>query len=157
MGYVHGPLYTLNGTAQKNLAATWYYDGVKGGKINKVNNNPGAFYLVIWAKPAGSTMRPVPMVFNSHLNASAIKDEIKWSVYPNPVKSNTQLQLQLLQSRHVKIEVYSQVGVLELSLDKHTLPAGFSNISLDLSSLNAGLHLLKLYADDKVYGKIIYK
>lgn len=152
MGYVHGPLYTTNGTVQKaNNAATWYYDGAKGGSIKKINGQPGAFYLVIWGKPAGSAMQPVPVPVVNEQPA------LKWNIYPNPVGSNTQIQMQLSESKKIRVEVFSQTGLPELAVDKHVLPAGENSFSLNLAALPKGVHLLRLYVGDKLYTKIIYR
>ena len=158
-GYAHGPLFTNAGTAQQiNNKSVWYYDGQKGGNVIKVNGQPAAFYVVVWGKPAGSAMQPVPFVTSSHFQANEQgKDELQWSIYPNHVSSNTKLQLTLAKPQKVKIEIYTQSGLREQTVDKHILPAGQNTISLNLSALQPGVHMLKLYAGDQVYHSIIYR
>lgn len=160
MGYTHGPLYTINGTAQKtNNAATWVYDGAKGGKISKVNGLPGAFYLVVWGRPAGSSMQPVPLASGSNLQPTGTKrdEDLQWTVFPNPVGSTTQLQISLPVSSTVAIDICSQTGLPEFSLKKQTLPAGKNTLQLNLSTLPRGVHMLKMTAGYKVYYKTIYR
>lgn len=154
LGYTHGPLYTTNGTSQKaNNASAWSYDGARTTRFNNVNGQPAAFYLVVWGKPRGSAMQPVPLFATKPMEL----EELKLSVYPNPVSANTQLQFILKENAKVRIEVYSQTGTREFATDKNILPAGNNNIPLNLSALPKGVHMLKLYAADKVYNKLIYR
>lgn len=154
MGYTHGPLYTTNGTSQKaNNASAWNYDGARTTRLNKVNGQPAAFYLIVWGRPKGSAMQPVPLFATQPIE----REELKLNVYPNPVSANTQLQFTLKENAKVRIEVYSPTGLREFANDKNMLLAGNNNIRLNLSALSKGVHMLKLYAAGKVYTKLIYR
>lgn len=158
-GYTHGPLYTIGGTAQSsNTALTWYYDGKKGGKVNKVNGQPGAFYLVVWGKPTGSAMQPVPVMVSNQTQAIAANaNAVKWSVYPNPVNSNSQLQLQLPAATKVQVEIYAANGNLVSRINKGILPAGNNHLALNMGNAASGVYLIKMMVGNTLYTKTIYK
>lgn len=158
--YTHGPLFTTGGTAQNsNSPLTWYYDGVKGGKVNNVNGGPGAFYLVLWGKPTGTNMQPVPLVtgISNAANSNVKTTGVQCSIYPNPVTTSAALQLQLTKASKVSVQVFSSAGILVQTTDKGLLPQGTSLITLNLSNLTKGIYHVKIIAGENVINKTISK
>ena len=158
--YSHGPLYTTNGTAQiqkTNSPSTWYFDGVTGLRKAKINGGPGALYLVVWGKPAGSNMQPIAFSKNISDVAGSNNSALKWSIYPNPVNSNTRLQLTLIKDMKIRVEIFDATGRIEKILDKGIQLTGTVNIDMNVAGLSSGVHIVKLIAGDKVYTKAIYK
>lgn len=158
--YTHGPLFTTGGTAQNsNSPLTWYYDGVKGGKVNKVTGQPGAFYLVLWGKPTGSNMLPVPLVtgISNAANGNVKTTGAQCNIYPNPATTSAALQLQLAKASKVSVQVFSSAGILVNTSDKGLLPQGTSMITLNLSKLAQGIYHVKIIAGETIINKIISK
>jgi len=158
--YTHGPLYTIGGSAQNtNSPLTWYYDGAKGGKVNKVNGQAGAAYLVLWGKPTGTNMQPVPLVTDiSNAAVSAPNaNTVQCSIYPNPVANNANLQLQLAKPAKVIVQVFSSTGILVQTIEKGLLHQGTSVIALNLSKLAQGIYNVKIFAGETIIIKTFSK
>lgn len=158
--YTHGPLFTTGGTGQNsNSPLTWYYDGVKGGKVNKVNGQPGAFYLVLWGKPTGINMQPVPLVTGiSNASTANVKTTgIQCNIFPNPVTDNATLQLQLAKASTVSIQVFSSAGVLVKTIENGFMQQGTLFIALNLSKLPKGVYHVKIVAGETIFTRTISK
>lgn len=153
--YTHGPLYTSGGTAA-NHSSTWYYDGVNGGKINKVNGIPGAFYLVVWGKPAGSAAAAMPLVASNATKSKKAVNITKWNVYPNPVNSNSCITVQIASATKIKVELYASTGQLVKVIDNGMVASGTFVIPLQLNSLAHGIYIMKLHAGNETSVKTIY-
>lgn len=79
------------------------------------------------------------------------------TVYPNPCRDRAQLAITLEESSDVSIQLYSANGQQISILDNVAYGAGQQVIDLNLASFNikAGLYIVKVVANDKVYTKSI--
>lgn len=73
------------------------------------------------------------------------------SVYPNPFTDQTSIKLSTTQSGHLQVRMYSVIGELVYENDHGTLPSGEHSISLNSNNINAGVYLLNIVIEDKVY------
>lgn len=79
------------------------------------------------------------------------KDAI--SVYPNPANDIVYINLKGITAENSSIELYSAVGELVVS---HNVNSASGNIAqLETADLNAGLYLVKVLAEGKVYTKSV--
>ncbi|MBA2249330.1 MAG: T9SS type A sorting domain-containing protein [Chitinophagaceae bacterium] len=80
-----------------------------------------------------------------------------WTIFGNPVLSNSWIQLQLAKTSNVVIQVLSVDGKVIKSIDKGTIPEGTYSIPLNLNNISSGIYIVKLVADNQIYSKEIIK
>ena len=71
-------------------------------------------------------------------------------IYPNPFQMETHISFDLTKESQVLIEMYSVTGVLIKTLENAKLHGGNHRLTLDASSLESGLYLLKISLPDEV-------
>jgi hypothetical protein len=65
---------------------------------------------------------------------------------PNPASVNTIATVQLIKPENTRLEMFSITGVRIISIDKGSLPAGTTPVTLDVSALSPGLYFCRLTA-----------
>lgn len=75
------------------------------------------------------------------------------SIYPNPSKGLSTLNIDLERTSEVNISIYNSLGELVISNKKHNLSVGKTSLNLDLSNLNNGIY----YANISINGKSVVK
>jgi hypothetical protein len=72
------------------------------------------------------------------------------SNYPNPFKTNTTIQFELLKPSDVTLKVYDYLGRELLTLVNEFADAGRHSVNFDASSFSSGVYLYRLHVDDSV-------
>jgi hypothetical protein len=70
--------------------------------------------------------------------------------YPNPFNPSTQIMFGLPTESRVKLELFNTLGELVMTVLDGTRAAGYHTVTVDASTLSAGLYLYRLTAGDKV-------
>ena len=68
------------------------------------------------------------------------------AVYPNPMKDASTIAVNLVSAQNVVISVYNMLGEKSATISAGMLSAGGHNISLDCSTMNAGVYFVKVDA-----------
>jgi len=124
--------------AKDSGAVTFYYAFNPGDSANFVNNAAGADIYV------GSTTI-APSVGSGVNN---ISDKISaLQIFPNPVNAAFNLSFNVKKAAEVSAMVYSLEGKLCKELFNEKLGSGSFNRSYDISTLPAGIYLVKLNID----------
>lgn len=84
-------------------------------------------------------------------------DITTWSVYPNPVNSNSQVQFNLTETAKVNVQVVAPDGRIVSNIEKGIMQAGSYTIPLNISQSAKGLYFVKLTIGDKTYTQTITK
>lgn len=84
-------------------------------------------------------------------------DVTTWSVYPNPVNSNSQVQFNLTETAKVNVKVVAPDGRIVTNIEKGVMQAGSYTIPLNISQSAKGLYFVKLTIGDKTYTQTITK
>ena len=71
-------------------------------------------------------------------------------VYPNPLRDQANIVINLKEAANVTISAFDLMGKQVLSQQEGTIAAGASTITLDASNLNSGIYLLKVEAGNSV-------
>ena len=72
----------------------------------------------------------------------SIKEELNWTMYPNPTKGYVQLDLSQLNISSVQVEVYDYTGKILKNLSVNT--KGSSKVDMDLQGLTSGVYFIKV-------------
>ncbi|MEO5644182.1 MAG: T9SS type A sorting domain-containing protein [Bacteroidia bacterium] len=107
-----------------------------------INNNNGD-RIVMNSKEASSVVGA-----NAVVNPTVSLGSV--SVYPNPFNTTTTVEMSLVSSDNVTIEMFDMTGKLVSSENKGTLAAGQHLISLDGSNLADGMYFVKITAGTSV-------
>lgn len=86
-----------------------------------------------------------------------LQNTAQWSVYPNPLSNNSWVQLNLVQSDKVVINVFNAQGRSVATINKGIMEAGSHTIPLNLNNLTKGVYFVKLTVGDKVYNQTVTK
>ena len=87
------------------------------------------------------------------IHTNSIITENTMSIYPNPANDNAYINLNLTDNSEVSIEIYNTVGQLVKTIDSNILQAGENYISVETSSMTAGMYIVKA----NIGGNIITK
>ena len=82
--------------------------------------------------------------------AEEMQKRMHLEIYPNPFQMETHISFDLTKESPVLIEMYSVTGVLIKTLENAKLHGGNHRLTLDASSLESGLYLLKISLPDEV-------
>ena len=69
-------------------------------------------------------------------------------VYPNPLTSDSHLELNLTESTEVNVFVYDVTGKVVANVYNGELPAGINKLKLDISNLEAGIYYTTIVSKD---------
>jgi hypothetical protein len=80
---------------------------VASGFLNPANNSNGPAFGLYVALATGGDLIPLPVVTNVDLINSAFEN---FNVYPNPVRDNLNISLNLNRSGNVSVEIFNILG-----------------------------------------------
>lgn len=86
-----------------------------------------------------------------------LSNDILFNIYPNPVKSEINLQFNLFESSSVSIEILDMQGKIVHNAQSSYYQEGTTTIELDLSDLSNGFYNLRLGINDTYYFKKFVK
>lgn len=158
--------YCVNGM---NMAApnTWgfittQYNDLTTNIINpwpRVDINPVAVKTVhVWnSEGAGKGVA----LFDAENLATVVKEAteilVSGEVYPNPTRDNINLSFELKSTQNVSLELYDALGNVVIRDDFSGLGAGKNYRTVNVSSLQDGVYILKLSSDKILFSKKIVK
>ena len=86
-----------------------------------------------------------------------IQNTFKWGIYPNPVVTDSWLQLQLAEKSKVSIQLVTANGSILQSVDKGLLQPGTYSVPLNLNNAAKGTYFARLIVNGKTYSQTIIK
>ena len=97
-------------------------------------------------------------VVNQFYSQSAVgvgetPDAASFSVHPNPAWQKTNISFSNAVKETVAVQVYNMQGAVVVSLPSKEYAAGIHDISLDCSTLNAGVYTIRLTAGSKAFNQ----
>lgn len=135
--YTFDQVYTLPGSYRLPNNAN---DRISLSFENSVENFNN-LYLVAWVENTSNNFVLNSGSFDGW--AVGIEDKLsigELTVSPNPASTVSRIDLNLIEASTVNIEVFNELGQVVLSKDAGTLPAGSSNVELNVSELAAGVY-----------------
>ena len=90
-----------------------------------------------------SRWRRVKPTWYSVCNEHKVTIESVGNIYPNPVTSNSRMEVSLKEPATVEFDIYNQVGQLVLTYGDN-LSAGTHSVAVNTSQLKPGLYLLRI-------------
>jgi hypothetical protein len=138
--------------------------------VNQSNfGEPGMPKIVMMA----GTSHQILFNENNGLNATSLSNAISaalaltalpqqdvvspFSIYPNPVKGQLNIEFNQANSGSVRIEITNMLGIPVLPQTTYQNEMGSSHITIDELSLANGFYLVKVYTNNQVFSsKIIY-
>jgi hypothetical protein len=94
----------------------------------------------LWVALADGTTFPLPL-FTS-INEKEFTGKL--NLYPNPTSTNINISLSIDEAQTVNVKVLNTLGQVVAGSNFGTLNSGDSTISLDASSLNAGMYIVNI-------------
>lgn len=94
---------------------------------------------------------------NLGIHTQAHENSIALKIYPNPVADVLKLQLDLLASAKVAVDLTDVTGKIVRQISEQTASAGISEISIDMNGLNAGVYVAVLKIDGASYPQKVVK
>jgi len=93
---------------------------------------------------SGEVVEPEGNVI-SVLNAAALPDNYAlYQNYPNPFNPTTNIQFDLKESGHVKIQVFNTLGQMVTTVVDRDMVAGRHDVTFDASSMASGLYMYSI-------------
>lgn len=86
--------------------------------------------------------------FGTPAGITVIKDNSALTVYPNPVLNTANISYNVKSSSNVTASVMDIAGRIIMTKDFGTSAVGTQTFSLDVSSLNSGVYMLEINADN---------
>jgi|GEM_PF-4127723 len=84
------------------------------------------------------------------VDASCLRQkELELSLYPNPVNQNVFIDFNLDEDTDMSFEILNSMDQIVKNIYEKRYEKGFQNISVDISSLSAGVYYLKTYSNMK--------
>jgi hypothetical protein len=83
-----------------------------------------------------------------------LKQEMNFSVFPNPAKDLVSISFENKQVGEVEMELFDLQGKLVQPVSKERYEAGLNQINMDLKGLQSGVYLLKVQTDN---GSFVHK
>ena len=84
-------------------------------------------------------------------------NDVSWNIYPNPVADNAWLQLQLVESASVSVQIISRDGKVLRNIDKGIMQPGSQTIPLNMNTLAKGSYFITLKIGETTYNKTVIK
>jgi len=130
------------GSVSFPTAGLWY-DYLNGGTFNanatpqSMTLQPGEYHVYL--------NRPVVSAVTTALpSLSAAGNKLLASVYPNPVKQKSLIELSLPENGNVRIDLLNLQGQKLMNIYTGFLTKGFHNIDLDKENLPAGVYMIRV-------------
>ncbi len=155
---------TINFGVFNNCALTQYIwnfgDGTFGSGLNPVHQyaDSGWYYVCVTAGGPAGSFTYCDSVYSNRMSMVGVNEHennYSFSIYPNPLTETGTVKLNLQSASHVMLDVYSITGKYILNVMDVTIQNGASEITVDVSKLQAGLYLLHLNINNNIsYRKI---
>jgi alkaline phosphatase D len=154
----HG--YMILDLNENRAQADWYY--VNDLEISQYGEYLGASYLVYCDEhfldpadfPATGGINDAPFApldpFNGDVQVSELPGFSIVSAYPNPAQTELTVQWANFRDASVKISLVDLNGSIVSAQAFEQAPAGLHYITLPMSSLAAGMYLLRMQSEDEV-------
>jgi hypothetical protein len=117
------------------------------GFLDPASNNGGAA-LQLCAKGgtvgAATCFSPIPLSVEEKTFVSNM------IMYPNPAKTNFNIEYMLESDQNVKVNVYNATGQLQISADKGVESKGRGITTINVSNLAKGMYLINVLVGDNV-------
>lgn len=152
-------LYGLTSTTKGNWVAGTPYPIINPGPAQTdsfANSYAISYYPIIYMICPDRTIREVGTLTAAQFFAEmsscppqgveAISEAGAVTLYPNPVTGSATLDVDLLSASDAEIEVMDAVGKTVYPVEKRSLPAGNNSLTLDFSSLPAGIYFVQVKA-----------
>lgn len=120
--------------------------------INVINPATGvieADLFDVWTSDTQASLAAMVDIIDDYFQGSASLDELSLSnanVYPNPSTGNVTVSINSVDANNATIEVSNLLGQVVYTTN-NTLVAGNNDVSLDLSSLEAGQYIVRISND----------
>lgn len=79
----------------------------------------------------------------------------QWSVYPNPARDNTTIEVELNKNSNVSLVIYDEMGRMIKTVLNKEMPKGKHQIPVSVSGLSAGIYYCSLVADKSRQSKTL--
>jgi hypothetical protein len=120
---------------------------VASGFLNPDNNSDGAMFGLWVALPAGGDLVELPNVTSVE---ETIVDDISFNVYPNPARSQVNINYALTNEADVQVAMYDLTGNMLRMIDLGTLREQAHQLTLNISDLQNGLYFVRIQAGNSV-------
>ncbi|MAQ95634.1 MAG: hypothetical protein CMM84_19170 [Rhodothermaceae bacterium] len=108
---------------------------------------PGDYEMIAWAVETAVWTSSEPPVPGSQLESS---------VWPNPARDRATVQLSVPTPVDVRLAVVDALGRVVLQHDLGARPAGETRFDLDLSTLAAGVYVLRTFSGDRDGAPVVF-
>ena len=144
----------------KNFSSIGFVQGAGNSSVEKSYSYTDA--KVNDVKSSTVYYRLKQMDVNGKITYSAILqlktgDIIQWSIYPNPVTTNSWVQFNITEAVKVNLKVVASDGRIIQNIDKGTLQAGTYTIPVNMLNAAKGVYFIKLTTGDKTYSQTVTK
>ncbi len=86
--------------------------------------------------------------------SAGLADEVQISVYPNPARTSTQLNLTLVEGSAVKIDLLNSNGDIVMQLTELYYDTGKHSVLINVDALPSGLYFARVYTTSKSYTRL---
>jgi hypothetical protein len=116
---------------------------VASGFLTPENNGDGPAFGLYAALPSGGDLIELPVYTETVTGIEDLAREINFSVYPNPVSSNLNIEFES-SSRELEINIYNLLGVQVASLRPNAQVSGKQVINYNAGQLESGIYLISI-------------
>jgi hypothetical protein len=95
------------------------------------------------ALPSGGEMIELPLMITTSVDEDII-DEGSFTIYPNPARSDLNIQFVSAASQNAQVDIYDLVGNKVYSSVEETQNDGVNTYTFDVSNLNSGMYILRI-------------
>jgi hypothetical protein len=133
---------TQTGAVTFQSAGTWY-DYLNGGTINATGAaqvmtlEPGEYHVYLNRAVVSAVTTALPSL-------TAAGNKLLVSVYPNPVKQKSLIELLTPENGNVQIDILNVQGQKLMNIYSGFLIKGLHNIDLDKENLSAGVYMVRV-------------
>jgi hypothetical protein len=120
---------------------------VASGFLNPDNNSDGPAFGLWVALPAGGPLVELPNV--TSVDETSI-DEISFNVYPNPARTQVNIDYALTNDADVQVAMYDLTGNMLRVIELGTLREQAHQLTLNISDLQNGLYFVRIQAGNSV-------
>jgi hypothetical protein len=115
---------------------------VASGFLNPANNNNGASFGLYVALTGGGDLVALPIV----TSVAEVRANANVNIFPNPVTSQLNLQMNLEQSVPVSVEIFNLLGAKVYERNFGAIAAGNFSNTINVSELPEGIYLMRINA-----------
>lgn len=122
--------------------------------INTIISNTANIYFDFNAPIATNA---VTNIISNSVSVTEISNEIKFSVFPNPVNNEARISFNLNHTSFIKFELYNALGKYVKFISDEKFTAGINELSFSTVNLSQGIYILKISIDGNVYTRRVVK